>query len=286
MKISVSSYSLLKYQRQTQCNYLDLCDKAKELGFDGIEFTDLLSEVSGKEPLEAAREIREHCQQIGLSVVAYTIGANFLCDDPQAEVARVKACVDVAAELGAGVMRHDACWALPKDKGLYTWREAVRDVAPCIREVTEYAATKGVKTCTENHGFILQDSERVETLIRTVNHPNYGWLIDMGNFICADEDSVHALGTAIPYAFHVHAKDFLRKNGAEVNPGKGWFRSRGGNYIRGTIVGNGVIPVAQCVYMLKNAGYEGFLSIEFEGMEDNIPALEAGLDYLRRVTED
>ena len=37
--------------------------------------------------------------------------------------------------------------------------------------------------------------------------------------------------------------------------------------------------------MLKNAGYEGFLSIEFEGMEDNLTALEAGLDYLRRVTE-
>ena len=142
-----------------------------------------------------------------------------------------------------------------------------------------------MKTCTENHGFIIQDCERVETLIRTVNHPNYGWLIDMGNFICADEDSVHALGTAIPYAFHVHAKDFLRKPGSDINPGMGWFRSRGGNYIRGTVVGNGVIPVAQCVQMLKNAGYEGFLSIEFEGMEDNLTALEAGLDYLRRVSE-
>ena len=62
MKISVSSYSFLKYQKETQCNYLVLCDKAKELGFDGIEFTDLLPEYSGKEPLEAAREIREHCE--------------------------------------------------------------------------------------------------------------------------------------------------------------------------------------------------------------------------------
>ena len=47
MKISVSSYSFLKYQKETQCNYLVLCDKAKELGFDGIEFTDLLPEYSG-----------------------------------------------------------------------------------------------------------------------------------------------------------------------------------------------------------------------------------------------
>ena len=65
----------------------------------------------------------------------------------------------------------------------------------------------------------------------------------------------------------------------------GWFRTRGGNFIRGTIAGNGVIPVAQCIYMLKQAGYAGFLSLEFEGMEENLPALEAGLAYIRKAME-
>ena len=37
--------------------------------------------------------------------------------------------------------------------------------------------------------------------------------------------------------------------------------------------------------MLKKAGYDGYLSLEFEGMEDNLTALKAGLAYLRRVTE-
>ena len=129
----------------------------------------------------------------------------------------------------------------------------------------------------------MQDSNRVETLIRTVNHPNYGWLVDVGNFICADEDSLHALGTAAPYAVHAHIKDFLWKKGTEPNPGKGWFKSRGGNYVRGTIVGNGVIPVAQCVGMLKNAGYDGTVSVEFEGLEENLPALEISLEYLKNL---
>ena len=194
-------------------------------------------------------------------------------------------CVDVAAALGAKLMRHDCCWGLPKDQGVYTWRNAIEDTAPYIRRVTEYAEKKGVRTCTENHGFIMQDSNRVEQLICTVNHPNYGWLVDMGNFLCADEDSIHALGTAVPYAFHVHVKDFLLKPGDVLNPGMGWFRTRGGNFIRGTIAGNGVIPVAQCIYMLKQAGYAGFLSLEFEGMEENLPALEAGLAYIRKAME-
>ena len=285
MKVGVSSYSFSKYLQQTGCNYLKLCDLAKEMGFDGIEFTDLLPEVSGKPALEAAAEIRAHCEKLGLEVAAYTVGANFLCDDPEKETARVQECVDVAAALGAKLMRHDCCWGLPKDQGVYTWRNAIEDTAPYIRRVTEYAEKKGVRTCTENHGFIMQDSNRVEQLIRTVNHPNYGWLVDMGNFLCADEDSIHALGAAVPYAFHVHVKDFLLKPGDGLNPGMGWFRTRGGNFIRGTIAGNGVIPVAQCIYMLKQAGYAGFLSLEFEGMEENLPALEAGLAYIRKAME-
>ncbi|MBO4298177.1 MAG: sugar phosphate isomerase/epimerase [Clostridia bacterium] len=284
MKIGVSSYSFSKYMKHTGCNYLDICNVAKEIGYDGIEFIDLKPEISGcRDDIEIARQIRAHCGTIGLEIAAYTIGANFLCEDPDAEVERVKHCVDVAVELGAPLMRHDACWG-PAVKGHgYTWRDAIETIAPYIRRVTEYAATKGVKTMTENHGHFIQDPERVETLIRTVNNPNYGWLVDMGNFICADCDSLQALAVAAPYAFHVHAKDFLYKPGTQPSPGAGWFDTRGGNHIRGTIVGHGVIPVAQCVAMLKNAGYEGFLSLEFEGLEDNLTAIKAGYEYLRAI---
>ena len=64
----------------------------------------------------------------------------------------------------------------------------------------------------------------------------------------------------------------------------GWFRTRGGNYVRGTIVGNGVIPVDQCLYILRQAGYDGCVSVEFEGLEDNLTALKAGIDYIKRVS--
>ena len=283
MKVGVSSYSFSKYLQQTGCNYLKLCDLAKEMGFDGIEFTDLLPEVSGKPALEAAAEIRAHCEKLGLEVAAYTVGANFLCDDPEKETARMQECVDVAAALGAKLMRHDCCWGLPKDQGVYTWRNAIEDTAPYIRRVTEYAEKKGVRTCTENHGFIMQDSNRVEQLIRTVNHPNYGWLVDMGNFLCADEEPRHAVGIAAPYAVHAHVKDFLYKSGQEDMPVGGWFGTRGGNYLRGTVIGHGVVPVRACVHILQNAGYDGYLSVEFEGREETLPALENAREYLRKL---
>ena len=283
MKIGVSSYSFRKHILTTKCDYIEICDKAKEMGFDGIEFINLDNKDWGitDDAMKTANEIKEHCAKIGLDVIAYTIGANFLCEDKEAEVARLCHEIDVAEALGAPVLRHDVCYALPEGH-LYSWREAVKDMAPNIRRVTEYAKSKGIKTCTENHGFIFQAPDRVEALIREVNSDNYGWLIDMGNFLCVDAEPVQAVQTAARYAFHVHAKDFIFKSAEVGNPG-GFMQTAGGNFIRGTVIGHGVVPVKNAINILKKAGYDGYISVEFEGLEECLPAIKAGGDYLRKL---
>ena len=65
----------------------------------------------------------------------------------------------------------------------------------------------------ENHGFFCQDSDRVELLVNKVAHKNFGLLVDMGNFLCVDEDPAVAVGRCAPYAFNVHVKDFIKKSG-------------------------------------------------------------------------
>lgn len=276
MKIGVSSYSFSKYMNQTKADYFTICDLAKKMGYDVIEFIDLSLEVQPAESLtKLAKAIHRHCEEIGLPIAAYTVSADFLRPN---EVQTVMEKVDIAEAMGAKVLRHDASWSLPEDMD---WRQLIDQIAPDIRRVTEYAAEKGIRTCTENHGYVLQDAERVETLIRTVNHPNYGWLVDMGNFLCADDLPVHAVPIAAPYAFHVHVKDFLYKPADAENPGQGWFPSRNGSYLRGTVAGHGVVPIRRCLETLKKAGYDGVVSYEFEGMEENLPALEAALAFLR-----
>lgn len=276
MKIGVSSYSFSKYMNQTKADYFTICDLAKKMGYDAIEFIDLSLEVQPAESLtELAKAIHRHCEEIDLPIAAYTVNADFLRPN---EVQTVMEKVDIAETLGAKVLRHDASWSLPEGMD---WRQLIDQIAPDIRRVTEYAAQKGIRTCTENHGYVLQDAERVETLIRTVNHPNYGWLVDMGNFLCADDLPVHAVPIAAPYAFHVHVKDFLYKPADAENPGQGWFSSRNGSYLRGTVAGHGVVPIRRCLETLKKAGYDGVVSYEFEGMEENLPALEAALAFLR-----
>ena len=281
MKIGVSSYSFAHYMNASHANYFQICDLAKEIGFDAIEFIDLKLEVQAAESLPAlAEQIRAYCEKLGLPIAAYTVGADFL--NRENAVQAIKAQADIAQILGAPVMRHDAFWSLPEGM---TWRQGMEKVAPLIREVAQYAAEKGIRTCTENHGMILQDAERVEDLIRAVNHPNYGWLVDMGNFLCADDNPLRAVTIAAPYAFHAHVKDFLFKSFRDDDPGDGWIHTRNGNYIRGTVAGHGVVPIRRCLQILKNAGYQGVVSYEFEGHEENLPALKNALRFIRSVAE-
>ena len=283
MKIGVSSYSFSKYIISQKCSYIDICNIAKEIGFDGIEFVGLDNAKWGltTDCIATAKEIKSHCDSIGLEISAYAVGANLLSDNVDEVVKQLCYSVDVAEALGAKIMRHDVCSVLPK-KFHYGYKEAIADMVPHIRKVTEYAQSKGIKTCTENHGKIFQDPERVEELIRAVDHENYGWLVDMGNFLGVDADPVKAVRIAAPYAFHVHAKDFLYKKAGDIIPSD-FKMTAVGNYYLGTIVGHGVVPIPSCVNILKSAGYDEWISIEFEGMEDNIPAIKSGYEYLKKV---
>ena len=46
------------------------------------------------------------------------------------------------------------------------------------------------------------------------------------------------------------------------------------------MIGHGVVPVVECIRALKNGGYDGYLSLEFEGPEEPEYALSAGAKNL------
>lgn len=285
MKTCVSSYSFSAYMRQSGKTQLDLIEKAKEMGFDAIEFTDLCP-PEGTTQLEYAAMLRERAECVGLPIANYTIGADLLGRDTQAEVERLCAQADVAAALGAKGMRHDAAggWAEQEQK-YSTFDNALPKIADGCRRVSAYAAEKGIVTMVENHGWFCQESMRVEKLVGAVCYPNFGLLVDMGNFLCADESPVQAVARLAAFARHVHVKDFHIKSGSEPNPGRAFFGTRGGNYLRGAIVGHGNVPVLQCLRILHAHGYDGYVSIEFEGIEDNLSALSIGLENLKNYIE-
>ena len=284
MDIGVSTYSFSGLFNSGCMTQMNTIKKAKEMGFDVLEFSGIVIPV-GESIESMALRIKEECENVGIKMGNYTIGADLINgsnSDFNAEVERLKGEVKIAKILGAPGMRHDATYGFkPGHCGPKGFDDALPILIKGCRAVTEYAVDLGIKTMVENHGFFSQDSERVEKLINGVNHENFGALIDMGNFMCVDEDAAKAVGRLIPYVFHVHAKDFHIKSGTDPNPGEGWFSSRAGNYLRGAIIGHGNVPVAQCIRLIKKAGYQGTISIEFEGLEDPLKGITIGLQNLK-----
>ena len=281
MKIAASTYSFSSLMGPGGFTQQDLVKKTKDMGFDAIEFVELLA-PAGETPAGYAARLREECEKQGMPVSNFTFGADFLngCGgDMEAEIARVEAMIDLAEILGAKSVRHDAALGGGKCRDFYAVLPAL---ARACRRVSEYAAQKGIRTMVENHGFFCQDSDRVAALHRAVGFENFGLLVDMGNFLCADEDPAAAVSRVAPLAFYVHAKDFHIKDGNGPSPGAGFMKTRGANYIRGAVLGHGNVPVARCLGALSQAGFDGYVAIEFEGMENAETAMAIGLENLRR----
>ncbi len=289
MKLGVSSYSFGRLVHGKAIKQIDVIAQAAKIGFDAIEFSTIAVPEGSSLP-DFAAELKRESERVGIPIVNYTIGADFINGsqgDIQAEIERVKREVDIARILGVNGMRHDATRGYPAGHaGAKSFDDALPTLVKGCRAVTEYAAGFGIRTMVENHGFFCQDSERVEKLINGVNHPNFGALVDIGNFLCVDEEPGRAVGRLMPYAFHCHAKDFHFKPGSSFNPGDGWFLSRGGNYLRGSIIGHGDVPLVACIRIIKRADYDGVLSIEFEGMEDVLLGIATGLANLRRLVQE
>lgn len=285
MKIGVSSYSFQQYISAGKMTQFDCIAKAKEIGFEAIEFTDL-TPPEGTTQEDFAKQLKEEADKQGIDIFNYAVGSNLIYDNEEEFekiVSDVKAQVDIAKILGVKLMRHDATFDL---KGEKSFDLALPKLVRCIREITEYAQKLGIKTMIENHGFICQDSDRVERLYNAVNHDNFGLLVDMGNFTCVDENPALAVSRVGRYAFHLHAKDMLLKSFYEADKESGFFETRACNSLRGAVLGTGIVPVKQCIAIMQKHGYKGDIALEFEGKEDCIYGITVGLENLKKYIKE
>jgi len=291
MILAVSTYSLSRWLQEAGKPLEAALDWLAEHNVQAVEFVDFvgMSAATHEDALTRAAQLRRYCEQLGLHVAGYCTGAELLCPLTQQRqvIDQVKRQADIAAALGAKTMRHDVTRG--PDNPLNnpavqatTFAQVLKHIVPAIREIADHAQTLGLKTSLENHGFYMQASARVEKLILAVDHPNYGLTIDFGNFLCVNEDPVLAVTRLAKYAIMAHVKDFHVKP-KKLAPPAGWFATPTPIALRGAIAGHGVVDIPRQLRILKRAGYDGYLSLEFEGMEEPRFGVEHGLNYLRQI---
>ena len=283
MELAISTYSLARWRRENKKTLEQSLDWIAGAGVTAVEFAGL-DDKPATNPLRRAAALRRRCEKLGLKIAGYCVGAELLVP-PEAQakaVEQLERHVDIAVALGAPSMRHDITRGPVKSNGKTpTLAQVIKRVVDAILQVTDYAEARGVLTSLENHGFYMQPSRTVERLILAVDHPNFGVTLDMGNFLCVNENPVEAVRRLAKYAVMAHAKDFHVRPRKSM-PSTGWFATPTPIALRGAIVGHGVIDIPAQLRALKRAGYDGFLSLEFEGIEEPTAALRLGIDYLRQ----
>lgn len=284
MIYSVSSYSFERLFISKEYRQLaDCLQPAKKMGYDAVEIVDL-SSPDGSSRLAYAQSIKEQCGSLGLAVSNYSFELDLLTGsggDIEKEIQKAKDEIEIAVALGAASVRHDVTWGYADRAhggSQQDFIDLLPELAASVREIASYAEKKGIKTMTENHGYFMQESSRLEMLYKAVDHENFGLLADLGNFLCVDEDPISAINRLLPYIRYVHAKDFFYTDG-----GNNYIATRAGRKIQGAVLGQGAVPVQSCIELLKSHGYNGSIAVEYEGEEPVIAALERSLDYLKSL---
>lgn len=281
MKVGLSTYSLAHAIREAKMDVLGAIRWIAENGGEQVELSPAGYSLTGNPAL--VESVVQEAGKCRIAISSYTIGANFIKPteaEYRAEIKRVKGEVDIGGALGVKRMRHDAGSRPAAEATVANFEADLPRLIEACREVADHAAQYGITTSVENHGFHVQNSERVQRLVLGVDRPNFRTTLDVGNFLCADEDPLAAVINNLPFASHVHFKDFYVR---DQDPGEGWFRSRRGRYLRGAIVGQGDVPVGEIIGLIRKSGYDGFISIEFEGMEDCQKGSRIGMQNVRRL---
>lgn len=293
-KIGISSYCLAGPLERREMDLPGVMRWAKESGAEHLELVPIGYTLLENE--ELCRQVAEISKELDLPLSNYAISADVLKwdkDERQAEIRAIQAHVDVAARLGITRMRHDiASFARPREADTPAdFEKEFFMMVEAATEVADYAARSGITTMVENHGFFVNGSDRLIRLVEAVNRPNFKMCLDTGNLLCVDEPPETSMRKCIPYAGMIHIKDFyIRKkdrlsglHGPFDPKAEGWFESLGGNMLRGAILGQGDIDTVSVVRDIRASGYDGYISLEFEGIEDSRQGTYTGLQTAKNL---
>lgn len=299
MKIGLSSYSLDREIEQGRMSLGQVMDFAVSQGAQCMELVPFAfrfdDPATGKIDLNAIQKVKKQAKDAGIILSNYSVLADF-CKVGEAlenEIARICHEIDIAAELGTPTMRSDVCaFRRPQSQNtLKDFDHWLPVMAQAAKELCEYGKKVGIKVLIENHGFFANGVDRVQRILAAVNDENYGLLLDTGNIVCVDEDASVAARELAPITQMVHLKDFYIRtrdpgDSTQFDCAGSWFRSRGGKYLRGAILGQGDLDIYETLGALKHAGYDGDIVIEFEGLEEAKYASSVSLRNARRIWDE
>ena len=204
--------------------------------------------VLSQEP-EYLVEVKGALEEAGGSVANMPIDVgNISLENPDwraEDIAEIKTWIDVAEYLGSPCVRvnsgHPGGVVFgPTDLGEFDLSVTIAS----YKELAAYCQSKDMALLLENHWGISADPQNIIKLIEGVASPAFKLCPDFGNF--DDEVRHKGLEMMFPYAAMVHAKTYDFNEAGEQDR----------------------FDFSRCMEIMKASGYNGPISIEFEGEGD------------------
>ncbi|MBT8312308.1 MAG: TIM barrel protein, partial [Flavobacteriaceae bacterium] len=127
-----------------------------------------------------------------------------------------------------------------------------------LTQLATYAKEKNVNVIVENHGGLSSNAALLAKVMQTVNMENCGTLPDFGNFcIRRNDPSDYSKGCAEQYDIYQGVEELMPY--AKAVSAKSHNFDEAGNETE--------IDYAKMLQIVKDAGYSGFVGVEYEGNE-------------------
>lgn len=270
MKISVNS--ILFFRQMVFEKSMTLADWFKLVEDFSLVATEIQHNCVESYDKVSVQQIKEELRRHGLAVSQYIGAPDFTNPDRgyrAAQVRKLKSDIQVASELGASCVRVTAGQEYPD----VSRSEGVGYVVDAFRECLAFAEEQGIWLAYENHykdyfwkrpDFSQQPDVFLEILNALKDTPlkvNF----DFANPIMIGQNPVPLLREVVDRVVHVHCTD----------------RARANEYTHAA-AGEGLVDYPTLFEILQEAGYDGWLSVEYNGTE-GLDGLQRAVDYVRRT---
>jgi len=256
MKLACCAYSYRDLLTTGKMTLEQFLDTAVELGLDGVELTQY---YFPEETPDYLHHIKREALVRGLDVSGTAVGGDFSDADRgkrRGQIEHVKDWIAKSEMLGSPVMRVFAGRA-PDGVLRSVAEQWVRDA---LAECAEVGAAHGVVLALENHLGLTGDAEETLALVEPLDSPWVAINLDFGNF---RGDMYEQFRRCAPRAVTTHAKVAVAQGDAREQ-----------------------VDYRRVVRIMREAGYRGYISIEYEERGDPVAGVSHFAAYLRGCLVD
>ncbi len=275
VKISICHYSFHRRWAAEGWNLDRLCDEVRALDVDALDFhVRFLGDVN-----DAAKRVKDALYRSGLKLSGLSLSTNFNISDPakfEDEIKKTVGWMEVASDVGAPVSRIFGGGLKRLEADEQTKTDAFKRVIDALCRLSTEAEKLGLILALENHGGLPCTGQEQVEMLKAVGSDYVRATIDVGNYMAGGQEGVQGTKIARDFCAYVHFKDF--KKVPDSNNPWGWGT-------KACTVGKGDVDHAACLAELKAVGYNGYVALEYEGVEDESIGVPESVAYMKKVIE-